>query len=81
MKFKAKETSKMDDNHVWIIKNKVYDLKENVCKSGYTFKSEICDGHIVTKNELYKWFEKVEEVKKPRICEILGGRGRRRICD
>ena len=74
MKFKAKETSKNKiTNEIWIIKDKVYDLKEDVFyNEDYIFKSESCDHHHVPKKDLQKWFEEVAEVKKPRICEILG---------
>lgn len=74
MKFKAKETSKNKiTNEIWIIKDKVYDLKEDAFyNEEYIFKSEVSDHHHVPKKDLQKWFEAVEEVKKPRICEILG---------
>ena len=74
MKFKAKETSKNKiTNEIWIIQDKIYDLKEDTFyNEEYIFKSEVSDHHHVPKKDLCKWFEPVEEVKKPRICEILG---------
>ncbi len=66
MKYKAKETSYMiGDNEVWIIKDKIYDLKnDGYC---YHFKSEFDDNHAASFGNLDKYFEKVEEGMKFKV--------------
>lgn len=73
MKFKAKETIKVQGTElIWIIKDKIYDLEESGFIDEYVFKGEVGNCQAVSKVNLYKMFESVEEVKKPRACEIFG---------
>jgi len=66
MKFKAKLTGNIgSDNVTWINRDRIYNIEKR--NGEYVLRER-----IISEENLHKYFEPVEEVKKPRICEILG---------